>query len=277
MTAPPQNWIWGWTSNRVVFEGDELHLFPGLAAVALAAFAFARRSRRMTRNLSGVTGAAAVLSLGMNTPVYRWLYEHVWAFGAFRAPARFSILACCGLAVLAGFGFSYLQQQTLSVARASSALFMAVLVAVGVEFGSLPMYLRDVPGPVPDVYKFVKTLGPSVMIELPEPLSPWYVYWSTSHWHPLVNGFSGFMPPDYQKTATLMTTFPDDEAIARLRLLGVKYILVHEAFYPSKKYTSLMLGVLRRPELIPHGKYRDWVGWTQLFELQGAPAATASN
>ena len=45
-----------------------------------------------------------------------------------------------------------------------------------------------------DVYKFVKTLDRSVMIELPEPLSPWYVYWSTTHWHPLVNGFSGFMP-----------------------------------------------------------------------------------
>ena len=67
-------------------------------------------------------------------------------------------------------------------------------------------------------------------------------YWSTRHWYPLVNGFSGFMPPDYEKTAMLMTTFPDDKAIARLRLLGVKYILVHEAFYPSKTYTSLMLG-----------------------------------
>ena len=81
------------------------------------------------------------------------------------------------------------------------------------------------------------------------------------------------MPPDYQKTALLMSTFPDDEAIARLRLLDVKYILVHEAFYPSKDYTTLMLDVLKRPELIPHGKYRDWVGWTQLFELQSATAA----
>jgi hypothetical protein len=226
-----------------------------------------------------LTVAAAVLSLGMNTPIYRWLYEHVWAFRAFRAPARFSILACCGLAVLAGFGFSYLQQQTLSIARARSALFVAVLVAVGVEFGSLPMYLRDVPAsaPVPDVYKFVKTLEPAVMIELPEPLSPWYMYWSTTHWRPLVNGFSGYTPPDYEKTARLMSTFPDDDAIERLRRLNVKYILVHEAFYSSKTYTAMMLEVVRKPELIPHGKYRDWVGWTQLFELQRAAATTTSN
>jgi hypothetical protein len=56
----------------------------------------------------------------------------------------------------------------------------------------------------------------------------------------------------------------------------VKYILVHEAFYPSKDYTTLMLDVLKRPELLAHGKYRDWVGWAQVFELQSAPTI-ASN
>src|SRR5207344_3005204 len=105
---------------------------------------------------------AVELSFGLNGALYTWLYRHLSPLNGFRAPARFAILACCGLAVLAGFGFSYLQQHTLSVARARSALFVAVLVAVGVEFGSLPMYLRDVPTPVPDVYKVVKTLAPSV-------------------------------------------------------------------------------------------------------------------
>ena len=63
----------------------------------------------------------------------------------------------------------------------------------------------------------------------------------------------------------------------RLRRLGVKYILVHEAFYPAKTYTAMMLNVLRRPELIAHGRYRDWVGWTHLFELARGPATAASN
>ena len=103
------------------------------------------------------------------------------------------------------------------------------------------------------------------------------MYWSTTHWHPLVNGFSGYIPPDYEETAALMRTFPDDDAIERLRRLGVKYILVHEAFYSSKAYTAMMLDVLRRPELTPHGRYRDWAGWTHLFELQRGHATPASN
>jgi hypothetical protein len=266
VTAPSQNWLWGWTSNRFLFEGDELHLFPGLVAVALAVFAVARKPGRFIWIYAAMTAVAAVLSLGFNGPVYGWLYDHVWALGGFRAPARFAILVCCSLAVLAGFGFASLQN--VMSPGAKRVAFIAVLAAVGIEYGSLPMYLRDVPGSVPDIYKFVKTLDASAMIELPEPLSPWYMYWSTTHWHPLVNGNSGFSPPDYQKTAELMAAFPDDDAILRLRRLGVKYIVVHEAFYPAKAYTALMLDVLRRPELVAHGRYRDWVGWAQLFELR---------
>jgi hypothetical protein len=221
----------------------------------------------MTWVYVSMTAVAAVLSLGMNAPVYAWLYDHVWALGGFRAPARFSILACCGLAVLAGLGFSSLQKGA-SQAPARSALLIAVLVAVGIECGSMPMYLKDVPGSVPDVYKFLKTLDRSVVLELPEELSPYYMYWSATHWDSLVNGFSGNMPPDYLETITLMRTFPDDEAIARLRRLDVRYILVHESYYTTKSYVALMLRVLRRPDHITHGRFRDWVGWTELIELK---------
>ncbi len=267
VTAPAQNWLWGWTSNRIVFEGNELHLFPGLIAVVLAACALARKPRSMTWIYVAMTVVAAVLSLGMNAPVYAWLYDHVWVLGGFRAPARFSILACCSLAVLAGLGFSSLQERASQV-RVRSALLIAVLVAVGIECGSMPMYLKDVPGAVPDVYKFLKTLDRSVVLELPEELSPYYMYWSTTHWDPLVNGFSGNMPPDYVETITLMQTFPDDEAIARLRRLDVRYVLVHQSFYTPKNYTALMLRVLRRSDLVSHGRFRDWVGWTELLELK---------
>jgi len=272
VVAPLQNWLWGWTSNRAAFEGNELHLFAGLVVVILAGVALARARGRLTWIYLAVTAVAAALSLGLNGPVYRWLYDHVWVFGAFRAPARFAILVYCGLAVLAGIGFAWLQQAVPAV-QGRRVLFVAVLAAVGIEFGSLPMYLRDVPTSVPDVYKFVKTLDPAVMIELPEPLSPWYVYWSTRHWHRLVNGFSGYVPPDYEETVAIMRDFPSDDAIARLRGLDVKYVLVHESFYSNKAYTAMMLDVLRRPELIPHGRYRDWVGWTQLLELDRAPAS----
>ena len=133
VTAPAQNWLWGWTSNHFVFQGDELHLFPGLAAVALAVYALTRTPRRLTLIYLVMTIVAAVLSLGLNTPVYRWLYEHVWALGGFRAPARFAVLVCCGLAVLAGFGFAHLQRAPADP-RARRVLFVAVLASVGIEY-----------------------------------------------------------------------------------------------------------------------------------------------
>ncbi len=264
ITAPPQNWLWGWTASR--FDGHELHLFPGLVAAVLAGVALMHRSRRrMVWIYVAMTAIAAALSLGLNGPVYRWLYAHVWILGGFRAPARFSILACCALAVLAGFGFEHLER--VSPARVRRGVLAAVLVAVGLECGSAPMYLVDVPPPTPDVYRFVKTLDQSVIIELPMFLSAEYMYWSTFHWHSLVNGYSGYEPPDYEKTTTLMKAFPDDEAIARLRHLDVRYVLVHESFYTGDGATALLVRTVRRPDLIPHGKYKDWQGWTHLFEL----------
>ena len=271
VTAPTQNWLWGWTSNRTWFEGEELHLFTGLVPVLLALFALARRPRRLTWIYLVMTAIAALLSLGLNGPIYGWLYDHVWALRGFRAPARFAILVCCGLAVLAGLGFSWIQQ-AVRPSRMRGALLVAVMVAIGIEFGSAPMYLRDVPEDVPDVYKFLKTLNRPVVMELPDALSPWYMYWSTTHWSPLVNGYSGYTPVDYDATLKLMRTFPDDESISRLRHLGVQYVLVHQSFYTNKAHTELMLQILQRSDLVPQGRYRDWVGWTQLFELKHRPA-----
>ena len=40
-------------------------------------------------------------------------------------------------------------------------------------------------------------------------LAPDFMYWSTYHWNPLVNGYSGYQPPSYRETAERMRTFPD--------------------------------------------------------------------
>ena len=98
---------------------------------------------------------AVVLSLGCNGPVYGWLYERVRALQGFRAPARFAILACCALAVLAGFGFQSLRRMVRR-GPAHNTLLAAVLVVIGIEYGSAPMILGDVPTALPDVYKMIQ-------------------------------------------------------------------------------------------------------------------------
>ena len=269
ITAPQENWLWGWTAFR--FEGDELRLFPGIAAIALAILAAGlTRRRAIVVTYLVVMAVAAAFSLGFNNPVYRFLYAHVWPMQGFRAPARFGILTGCALAVLAGFGFDYLAQR-FSRSRLRNGLLIAVLVAIGVECGSAPMRLEELPRQTPDVYRFLRILDHAVVIELPIAewdLAPVYMYWSTQHWHRLVNGYSGFSPPDYAETLTRLRTFPDDRSIERLQRLNVRYIVVHEMFYKPKEHAALLLRLGRREDIAPAGRYRDWAGVAQVFELK---------
>jgi hypothetical protein len=269
VTAPQENWLWGWTAFR--FQGDELRLCPGFVPVALAVMALAHRRRRPLTWIYVVLVAMAVeLSLGLNGTVYPWLHAHIWMMKGFRAPARFAILACCALAVLAGFGFEYLTA-LFQASRLRRWLLVAVLVAIGLECGSAPMRLTEVPKQVPDVYKYLRAIDRSVIIELPIvdwDLSSTYMFWSTKHWHQLVNGYSGYAPPDYVETLTRMDTFPDDDAFERLREMKVHYILVHESFYLPKERAALLVKLARRRDVIPIGRYKDWIGPTQVFELK---------
>ena len=175
----------------------------------------------------------------------------------FRAPARFGILAVCGLSVLAGFGFEYLSRRM----AAPRMLFITVLAAIGLESGSAPMRLIEVPRREPDIYTFLKkspaTNTGSVVIEFPleSGFNSLYMFWSTRHWRPLVNGYSGYTPPDYAETMRRLRTFPDKASMARLAELNVRHILVHEAYYSQRERTKILLAIARSPDLIPAGQY----------------------
>ena len=206
--TPQQNWLWGWTAFK--FGGNELHLFPGVAAIGLGLLALARRPRRLVWIYLALAALAAALSLGSNGTLYRWLHEYVWVFRGFRAPARFAILACCALAVLAGFGFQALRGFA-GVRPIRRALLATVLIVIGVECGSAPMILADVPRGAPDVYKFLRTVDRSVIVEFPMvdyDLTPLFMHGSTFHWHRLVNGYSGYEPPDYRETRARLKSCP---------------------------------------------------------------------
>jgi hypothetical protein len=267
LAAPHQNWLWGWTAWGYV--GNERHLFPGVASVLLAIAGLAWKPRRLVVIYAALTLLAVDLSLGLNSAFYRWLYDHIFAFRGFRAPARFAILACCAMSVLAGFGYRLLQQ-LLAASPARRALLIAVLVVVVMESGSSPLELAAQPTMTPPVYRFLRTVAPSVILELPaEDYEPTYMFWSTYHWHWLVNGYSGYTPGDHLDTMSLMATFPDEESLARLRELGVRYVLVHQALYQPDDFADLMSAIAERAELIPGGHYRDWLaGDTQMIELR---------
>jgi hypothetical protein len=217
-----------------------------------------------------VLALTAALALGSHGALYQFLNAHIWLLRGFRAPARFSILSGCALAVLAGFGYQVLAQ-TLAARAVGRWLFAIVILVLAIECGSAPMTLRRVSTDVPDVYKYLRTLPHSVIVEFPMvdyDLTPQFMYGSIFHWHSLVNGYSGYTPPDYRETRARLREFPDEAAIARLRELGAQYIVVHQAYYKPVVYAALVGDLLRRHDVIPKGRYRDWDGSAEIFELR---------
>jgi hypothetical protein len=59
------------------------------------------------------------------------------------------------------------------------------------------------------------------------PLHTQYMLFSTSHWMPLVNGYSDVIPNDFRQAAAVLDSFPSDDAFAVLARRRVRYITVH--------------------------------------------------
>ena len=75
----------------------------------------------------------------------------------------------------------------------------------------------------PPLYRFLRQLPQGVVAEFPMPPSAegsgyntLYMFSSISHWYPLVNGYSGFIPEHYRQTMSLMSGFPDGVSLKRL-------------------------------------------------------------
>ena len=54
-----------------------------------------------------------------------------------------------------------------------------------------------------------------------------YMYYSTAHWKPLANGFSGYDPPIHQELAGRLRTVPARRDLERLRQLGITHLVIH--------------------------------------------------
>ena len=75
-----------------------------------------------------------------------------------------------------------------------------------------------------------------------------YLYFSTFHWHRLINGNSGFLPPSYLQFIEKMHDFPGDAALDYLRARGVEYVTVHGAFF-EEGFPEVVEGLSARRDL----------------------------
>ena len=145
-----------------------------------------------------------IISLGLNTPLYSVLTSVLFIYNGLRAPARASILVFLALAGLVAFGWARLEP---ALKRWAPVATVAVAVALLAEYATVQAdwYVAD-PQP-PEVYQWLAGQPRSVVLELPLTtpdrldLVPdgIYMFRSTTHWQPILNGYSGFFPKSFME------------------------------------------------------------------------------
>ena len=274
LSSPGQSARWGWTEG---LGSNELRLFPGAVAIALAMVAIGFRPRRIVFVYVALLAITIELSMGLNGYLYSWLVGAVDAMRGFRSPARLGIMAQCAVAMLAGFGAHIVCAHARKIHRQYGALVAAAglvgLVAFENDTKGIPLMdlTVDPPGTA-KMYSGIRAFGPGVVLELPLPTldrlpghEATYMYRSLMHWQPMVNGYSGYYPKEYVENIVGLRGFPDDASIAHLSRIPVRYIVVHEALYEPEEYRALLARIAGREELRSLGVYPASKGETRLY------------
>ena len=245
---------------------NEHALFPGFVTLGLASLALvalwraprtsgARAGRREICRYLALLVVALGLSFGPYLPVvgradpvpmpYLALLSVVPGFAAMRVPARFDFLVLLALSVLAGWGVAWLNYalRPRVSAFAWRAAQSALVLALVLDLLPLPRTLTPIAAgaEVAPVYRWLAAQAPGVVAEIPcTPLANFtYEYLSTYHWQPLVNGISGFAPPQFEAIAAQLDAFPERTAVETLRSLGVRYVVAHRAALGERTLRAL--------------------------------------
>jgi hypothetical protein len=255
--------------------------FPGIVAALLTAFCVASTLRKRSRAplvvmLVCIGATGFVLSLGLQTPVYAWLFAAFPPMQGLRAAARFGILFLLAIAVLAGIGLAALRQAHGRPGW-SGAWAAAVLVLVTLEALRAPIAYRRFEG-IPRIYALLAT-EPSPVVLAETPFYPGhaaflgaeYVLNSTAHWRPLMNGYSGYTPASYRQFALTFWFFPREHAIDGMRDAGVTHFTVHPSRFGHRAQETIDL-LARRPdvELVAVAAGQG----PRLYRFRAAPAQT---
>ncbi len=249
----------------------ERQLFPRLMPVVLAATA-------LWPPLSVVRIAYALAlvvavdgSFGLNGGYYPLLYTYVGPYRGLRAPARFSILVGLTLSLLAGYGAARILGRW---PRRRTVLTAVMLGLIMVEAMPRMPLERVWPAP-PPIYASIAAEPAAVLAEFPMPTVPLgcffdtrYLYFSTFHWHPMVNGNSGHFPKSYEELTERERDFPSDSAVEYLKSRGVDYVAVHGAFIDRDTFNGIVMALEARTD-IPLVASAPWEGSeSRLYRLQ---------
>src|SRR5207245_8510984 len=134
------------------------------------------------------------------------------AFSFLRAPSRMGLVVVLSLSVFASIALARLLG---AVSERRRTLVAAIAAAAAIaELAVIPLRWYPAPAlPAPYAYLAASPRGP--VAEFPFygeriafPLHAQYMLFSTSHWMPLVNGYSDVIPLDFRPAAGVLPAFP---------------------------------------------------------------------
>jgi hypothetical protein len=258
--------------SRRTVAGVENRLFPGVVAVSFGAVGLCavgrRRKRRATwpsgrgRELAFLVAAGAIVLVlsfgdrftigGHRVPLpFAAFRAAVPGFAGIRATARLVLGSELALALVAAVGVDALLRRCH---RRGGALLVTIILASCVVIES-PITLNFVQVPTTNddggVQQALASEPAGVVLELPIESSAGGVAWpyveaprellALRDGHPRVNGYSGFQPPDFDQRAATLNRFPDDDAVAEAKRVGVRYVVLR-----TKLVSTSMPVTLRR-------------------------------
>lgn len=251
LTAYRQSALYGerlWDTND-----GERKLFPGTVPLLLGALALFPPVTPLAVTSTAALAVAVDASLGLHGTVYPWLYEFVPGFGGFRVPARFRAIAGLYLSLLTGVAVATIARRIESKRIAGTVIAVlgaAVLIDAHPVLALQPLW--DHP---PGIYRSIPEPR-AVVADLPIPWDrdpfwhdPVFMYFSTFHWHPLVNGSSGFAPAWYNQLGQISRDYPSNETLDVYRRLGVQYIVLHEGYYGARTFQRVVGDSATQPRL----------------------------
>jgi hypothetical protein len=230
---------------------DREALFPGFVAMAFVIIAIvggvAWRDRR-ARMAVGFGVVALALSFGPAFPLYgavSWIFP---VMAGIRGASRFGQFVLAAVAILAGFGFALMEQR---LGRRAVAVGILVLLGANLEALRAPINYRPFDGISP-VFDHLTNTDRALVACFPFPPRREAFHnvdcmlASTRFWHPLVNGYSSFIPERYDREAAALDAFPEGTTLQYLRDLGVTHVVVFTSQLSAPRLTHLD----EHPELV---------------------------
>lgn len=163
---------------------------------------------------------------------YAPLMRVVPGLSGMRVPPRFYAFVSLTLVFFAGRGVDFLRDR-LRAPRARAALVVALAAGLILELAPQPLRWGPLPREedFPAVYRWIaREPGVRALIELPiyrDTRESRYIYYSTLHWKPLANGYSGYMPAAHDRLTERISFLPDQDGLDLLRELGISHLVIH--------------------------------------------------